>query len=71
MGGGQQGSDKSHTRPEKVIDAEGEPSNTREVEDPTLWVVVEDEDGDTYTVPVGENERVAVEQDEPTNSTQN
>lgn len=63
-----QGSNQSHQQPENVIDA-GEDSNTREVENPTMWVVIEDEDGDTYTVPVGSSESVTVEQDEPDNST--
>lgn len=63
-----QGSDASHQQPENVIDA-GDDSTTREVENPTLWVVIEGEDGETYTVPVGSGESVNVEQDEPDNST--
>lgn len=59
------GSDETYTQPDKTIETPGEDSGTRDVENPTLWVVVEDDDGNTYTVPVAGNESVNVTQDEP------
>jgi heat shock protein HspQ len=65
-----QGSDESYTQPDKEISVPGEDSESRTIENPTLWVVVEDDDGDTYTVPVAENESINVSQDEPKNDSE-
>lgn len=59
------GSDESYTQPDNEIEVPGEDSESRTIENPTLWVVVEGDDGDTYTVPVAENESINVSQDEP------
>lgn len=65
------GSGETYTQPDKTIEAPGEDDGTRTVEDPTLWVVVEDENGDTYTVPVAGNESVNVTQEEPEDDNDN
>lgn len=64
------GSDETHEQSENVIDGGDSSNEGREVDDPSLWIVIEDEEsGDTYTVPVGSGETVSVNQDAPDNST--
>jgi len=65
-----QGSNETHNRPENVIDDSDPQSNTRNVDNPTLWVVIENNDGDDYTVPVAGNESVSVEQETPENESE-
>lgn len=66
-----EGSNATHTQEDKVINMPNEDSGTRSVEDPSLWVVVEDTEGDTYTVPVASNESVNVTQEEPDEEEEN
>lgn len=64
------GSDATNTREENVVETGTTSSNGRTVDDPTLWVVITDEEtGETHTVPIGSGESLEVSQDSPDNST--
>lgn len=64
------GNYETHEQPETVVEPTGEDNDEgRNVENPNLWIVIEDENGDTYTVPVSSGETISVKQESPENST--
>lgn len=65
------GSSASHQEPENVIDVPNDnEGGSRSVSNPTLWVAIENENGETvYTVPVAGNESVNVDDSQPKNTT--